>query len=185
MDESKKITAQDLRHQEFSVKMRGYAREEVDEYLSIVADFLEKESAEKTELSQKIRFLEKQLEDFKNLESTLKNTLLRTQESADEVKRTAEREGELIIREAQVKADRMVEEKYDRLKRLESSYEGLRMKWDEYFVKFKNLLNSHLEILDKMQSDYDQLNVGNVEETRSEEPEEPDETEEKKGEYQE
>ncbi|HEQ99189.1 MAG TPA: DivIVA domain-containing protein [candidate division Zixibacteria bacterium] len=170
MDKAKKITAQDLRHQQFSTKMRGYAREEVDEYLAIVAEFLKKEASEKAELEQRIKALEVQLEDFKTLEHTLKNTLIRTQESVDEVKRTAEREGELIIREAQVKADRMVEDKYDRLKKLESSYQGLRLKWDEYFVKFKNLLSSHMEILDKMQKDYEQLNVGKIERPQTERP---------------
>jgi len=170
VDKAKKITAQDLRHQQFSTKMRGYAREEVDEYLAIVAEFLKKEASEKAELEQRIKALEVQLEDFKTLEHTLKNTLIRTQESVDEVKRTAEREGELIIREAQVKADRMVEDKYDRLKKLESSYQGLRLKWDEYFVKFKNLLSSHMEILDKMQKDYEQLNVGKIERPQTERP---------------
>lgn len=163
MDEHRKITAQDVRHQEFSAKMRGYDKSEVDEYLSIVADILEKEAGEKADLMEKIGLLQKQLDNFRNLEDTLKNTLIRTQESLDDAKKTAEREGELIIREAQVKADRMIDERREKLTKLESSFELLRSKWNEYFVKFRNLLNSHLEILDKMQGDYDNINRESIE----------------------
>jgi cell division initiation protein len=163
VDENRKITAQDVRHQEFSGKMRGYDKAEVEEYLSIVADVLESEAAEKAEYKQRIDLLQKQLDNFKNLEDTLKNTLIRTQESLDDAKKTAEREGELIIREAQVKADRMIEEKREKLQKLEASFETLRSKWNEYFVKFRNLLNSHLEILDKMQGDYENINKESTE----------------------
>lgn len=157
MDEREKLTAQDVRHQEFSSKLRGYDRDEVNEFLSIVADLIEELGAERLKILQKSEFLEKQLAEFKNIEATLKSTLLRTQESADDIKRAAEKESELIIREAQVKADRLIEEKRVKIRQLESNYEALRSKWDEYFVKFKNLLTSHLEILEKLESEYKNL----------------------------
>jgi cell division initiation protein len=163
VDENRKITAQDVRHQEFSAKMRGYDKAEVEEYLSIVADVLEKEASEKAELKERIALLQKQLDNFRNLEDTLKNTLIRTQESLDDAKKTAEREGELIIREAQVKADRMIKERREKLNKLETNFELLRSKWNEYFVKFRSLLNSHLEILDKMQGDYENINRESIE----------------------
>jgi len=157
VDEREKLTAQDVRHQEFSSKLRGYDRDEVNEFLSIVADLIEELGAERLKILQKSEFLEKQLAEFKNIEATLKSTLLRTQESADDIKRAAEKESELIIREAQVKADRLIEEKRVKIRQLESNYEALRSKWDEYFVKFKNLLTSHLEILEKLESEYKNL----------------------------
>lgn len=157
MSESGKITAQEIRHQDFSTKMRGYDREEVDQYLALLADMLEKDAGEKEELGQKIQTLEKQLVEFRELEGTLKNTLLRTQESADDVRRNAERESELIIREAQVKADKIIAEKKEKIRQLDNQYEALQLKWDEYFSKFKNLLTSHLDILDKLENDYKRL----------------------------
>lgn len=157
MDEDSKLTAQDIRHQEFSSKLRGYDKDEVDEFLSTVAGFVEKLAAEKAQLTQKIELLEKQLAEFKNMESTLKNTLLRSQESADDVKRSAQKESELIIREAQVKADRLIEEKREKIRKLENNYEALQSKWDEYFIKFKNLLTSHLDTLENMENEYKRL----------------------------
>ena len=157
MSESGKITAQEIRHQDFTTKMRGYDKEEVDQYLALLADGLEKDANQVEELQQKIQALEKQLSEFKELEGTLKNTLLRTQESADDVRRNAERESELIIREAQVKADKIAEEKKDKIRKLDNQYDALQLKWDEYFSKFKNLLTSHLDILDKLENDYKKL----------------------------
>jgi cell division initiation protein len=157
MSELNKLTAQDVRHQEFSTKFRGYDKEEVDQFLEMLAEYLENDISQKGELKQKIELLEKQLEEFKNLEATMKNTLLRTQESVDDVRRTAEKESELIIREAQIKADQLIEERRERIRQLEGNYQVLQMTWDEYFVKFKHLLTSHLETLDKMEDDYRNL----------------------------
>jgi len=157
VSESGKITAQDIRHQEFSGKMRGYDKDEVDQYLAIIADNLENNAVDNNELLKKIELLENQLSEFKNLEGTLKNTLLRTQESADDVQRHAEKESELIIREAQVKADKIIDEKKEKIRQLDQKYEGLQLKWDEYFSRFKNLLVSHLESLDKMEIEYKKL----------------------------
>lgn len=157
MAEENNFTAQDIRHQEFSSRLRGYDKDEVEEFLATVAGFVEKLAAEKAQLVQKIELLEKQLAEFRNMESTLKNTLLRSQESADDIKRAAQKESELIIREAQVKADRLIEEKREKIRRLESSYEALQSKWDEYFIKFKNLLTSHLDTLESMETEYKRL----------------------------
>lgn len=157
MSESGKITAQDVRHQEFSGKMRGYDKDEVDQYLGIIADNLEKNATDNIELLKKIELLEDQLSEFKNLEGTLKSTLLRTQESVDDVRRQAEKESELIIREAQVKSDKIIDEKKEKIRQLDQKYEALQLKWDEYFSRFKNLLVSHLESLDKMEAEYKKL----------------------------
>jgi cell division initiation protein len=155
--EEHNITSQDIRHQEFSSRLRGYDKDEVEEFLTAVAGFVEKLAAEKAQLTQKIELLEKQLAEFKEMESTLKNTLLRSQESADDVKRSAQKESELIIREAQIKADRLIEERREKIRKLESNYEALQSKWDEYFIKFKNLLTSHLDTLENMENEYKRL----------------------------
>jgi len=167
VDESVKITAQDIRHQEFMIKFRGYDKTEVDQFLNQVADYLEQDSSSRNELKQKLKLLEDQVSEFKNLEQTLKDSLIRSQESADELKRNTEKEAELIIREAQVKGDRMIEERRSKIDKLENSYEALRTKRNEYFVRFKSLLLAHLELLEKLEKEYENMTGGEVSEKTS------------------
>jgi len=157
VDESGKIAPQELRHPDFSTRLRGYDKGEVDRFLAAVADHMEQEAEQKSAFMQKISLLEKQLLEFRNLENTLKNTLLRSQETADDIKRTAEKEGALIVREAQVKADRLLEEKRAQINQLEAKYQALQSRLDEYFIRFKNMLTSQLETLKRMEEEHKAL----------------------------
>ena len=57
---------------------------------------------------RKITFLEQQLIELKRTEVTLSNTLVSAQSLAEDVKRSAQRESELVIKEAELKAGEMI-----------------------------------------------------------------------------
>jgi cell division initiation protein len=57
---------------------------------------------------EKIIFLEQQLAELKRTETTLSNTLLSAQSLADDVKRNAQREADLVIKEAELKAGELI-----------------------------------------------------------------------------
>jgi cell division initiation protein len=157
MDDEIKLTAQDLRHPELATRFRGYDKQEVDQLLSKIADQLERDGTERSRLTEKLESLKQELEKYEELEETLKNTLLRIQESADEVRKNAHKESELIIREAQVKADHLVEDRAGQIRRMESKFEVLKGEWYQFYARFKTLLSSHLEMLERMKEETDSL----------------------------
>jgi len=99
-----KITPLDIQQMVFRVKFRGYDREEVNRFLEEVAQTVESLNLDNAALRERITSLEQQVAELKRAETTLSNTLISAQSLADDVKRSSQRDAELIIKEAELKA---------------------------------------------------------------------------------
>jgi len=99
-----KITPLDIQQMVFRVKFRGYDREEVNRFLEEVAQTVESLNRDGAALRERITSLEQQVGELKRTETTLSNTLVSAQSLADDVKRSAQRDADLIIKEAELKA---------------------------------------------------------------------------------
>ncbi|ALA57069.1 DivIVA domain-containing protein [Nitrospira moscoviensis] len=108
MGDVMKITPLDIQQMVFRVKLRGYDREEVNRFLEEVAQTVESLNRDNGALRERIAFLEQQVSELKRTESTLSNTLVSAQSLADDVKRSAQRDAELIIKEAELKASELI-----------------------------------------------------------------------------
>ena len=98
-------TPLDIENKKFSKQMmNGYSVEEVDDFLDELTVDYEKIYKQTTESNTKIESLMQELEKYKNIESTLQNTLIMAQSTADEIKKVAKQEADQLIREAQGKA---------------------------------------------------------------------------------
>lgn len=99
-----KITPLDIQQMVFQVKLRGYDREEVNRFLEDIAQTVESLNRDNVMLRDRIDSLEQQVSELKRTEVTLSNTLVSAQSLADDVKRSAQRDAELIVKEAELKA---------------------------------------------------------------------------------
>ncbi len=99
-----KITPLDIQQMVFRVRLRGYDREEVNRFLEEVAQTVEGLNRDNATLRERITSLEQQVTELKRTETTLSNTLVSAQSLADDVKRSAQRDADLIIKEAELKA---------------------------------------------------------------------------------
>lgn len=104
MGDAMKITPLDIQQMVFRVKFRGYDREEVNRFLEEVAQTVESLNRDNAALRERITFLEQQVAELKRTEATLSNTLVSAQSLADDVKRSAQRDAELVVKEAELKA---------------------------------------------------------------------------------
>lgn len=104
-----KLTPRDIEQAEFPRAMRGYHREEVHNFLALVANEVGGLIGEHRELGRRLSELQKETEEYRKLERTLMDTLVSAQRSADEMRDTAQREGEVTKREAQVRAEQLVD----------------------------------------------------------------------------
>ena len=104
-----KLTPLDIRRNEFNRSLRGYDREEVESFLTMVADEVEGLIGEHRDLTRRVEELKKDLERYRGIERTLSETLVATQSQADRTRESSERDSELTKREAKVRADQLVE----------------------------------------------------------------------------
>lgn len=142
------ITPLDIHNKEFRVVLRGFDRNEVDEFLDQIIKDIESLMRENVELKDKSGSLAEKLEHYHALEQTLHNALVVAQETAENVKSGAKREAQLITKEAELKAERMVDEAISKVRRMTSEVEELRKQAQVFRARLSNLLKAQLEMLE-------------------------------------
>lgn len=149
------ITPLDIHNKEFKTVLRGYDRNEVDEFLDFIIKDLEQVFKESAELKDNNHALKEKLEHYHNLEQTLHNALIVAQETAEEVKASAKREAQLIIREAEAKAERLVDDAIGKVRRMTAELDEMRKQSAVFRARLINLLKAQLDMLDD--EDWDHL----------------------------
>ena len=147
------LTPLDIHNKEFKKSFRGYNEEEVDGFLDAVIKDYEQLYRENIEIKENLDRLNSKLEHFQHMENTLHNTLIIAQETAEEVKFNAKRTTELMIKEAEVQASKMVDEASNKVRRMASEYEGLQKQDQIYRMRVRNLVQAQLEILGEVVDD--------------------------------
>jgi len=123
-----KVTPLDLRQNEFRIVMRGYAKEDVRSFLNDAADSLEQVLRETDKLRDDLRKAEADLVDFRDREVNLRNTLLTAQRLADQIRENAEQEGKMVVREAEGRADLLLQKTQARLEEMEREIHELKLR---------------------------------------------------------
>ncbi|PYZ97944.1 septum formation initiator [Alteribacter lacisalsi] len=162
------LTPLDIHNKEFTRGFRGYDEDEVNEFLDQVIKDYEMVIREKKELYDRVEELEEKLDHFSNLETTLNKSIFVAQETAEDVKRSADKEAKLIIREAEKNADRIINESLAKSRKIALEIEELKKQSKVYRTRFKMLLEAQLEMLSA--DDWDELAKG-IEESEEEQSE--------------
>ena len=87
------------------------------------------------------------LSHYKNIESTLQNTLLMAQETAEEVKNVAKQKADQLIADARVASEKQVADLNNEILAKQKALEDIKKQFDIYKAKMESLLISQLELL--------------------------------------
>jgi cell division initiation protein len=123
-----RVTPLDVRQSRFKTEMRGFIKAEVTTLLDAVADDYENALRENDRLRQDLARLELTLAQHRELEGSLKNTLISAQKVADDMRETAQAEAARIVREAEGRADLLLQKAQARLEDVQRELDGLKMK---------------------------------------------------------
>lgn len=124
----------------FPVRMRGYEPREVEQFLELIAEELTARLGELERLQREIRYYQQRVDEGERREHQLQETLVRAQKVADEITEAAEREARVVVREAEITADRIVQQAMEQATRIEGRVDALRLERRELLLKFKNTL---------------------------------------------
>ena len=142
------ITPLDIENKRFSKQMmNGYSVEEVDDFLDELTADYSKNYKENSELKSKVEELNKSLEHYKSIESTLNNTLVMAQSTAEDIKKVAQQQADQIINEAKSNAQKQVDDLNNELILKTKEVEDVKKQFDIYKAKMESLLISQLELL--------------------------------------
>lgn len=147
------LTPIDIDNKEFTRQFKGYNVEEVDIFLDQISDDLEILMKEKKELESKLDELEKSVKQYQAVETTLQDTLIIAQKTAEDVKNVAKKEAEQIISSAQELSKQAIEEMNLSILKKKQSYEKIKQDQNIYKAKMESLLISQLELLSELDTE--------------------------------
>lgn len=142
------ISKIDLLNRKFAKRMWGYAPDEVDQLLQEVAEMLGNVAEDRKTMVKKVKRMEAAVEDFRQRDETLRDTLMSTQKMVDDIKAGAQREAQLIIEEARAKAEGMVQQGHNRLAQLYEDIENLKRQRSQFEIQLRGLIEAHLRMLE-------------------------------------
>ena len=143
-----KITPLDIEGHTFGRKVRGYDRDEVRAFLTLISEEYEKLIVENHKFRDDIAKMQSILDEHRQREKILRETLYTAQEVSEDLKEQARKEGKLVLQEAQLKADTVLEHAQGRAADLEASLTDLRLEKQAYLGKVRALLDHHQKLLE-------------------------------------
>ena len=148
-----KITPLDIKKQAFNKVLRGYDQVEVETFLEMVAEEFEQLIREKNNLSDEVLKLKTQLRDYQEVEKTFKESLMSAQQTMNQSRENSKREAALIIKEAEVKAEKIIENAKKQLINIKNEIMVLKAQKDSFAKRLKHLLESQIELLQVLEMD--------------------------------
>ncbi|SOB92520.1 cell division initiation protein [Ureibacillus xyleni] len=145
----------DIHNKEFTRGFRGYAEDEVNEFLDQIIKDYEIILREKKELEEKVKSMTEQMNRYNILEETLQKSIIVAQEAAEEVRRNSQQEAKLIIKEAEKNADRIVNDALGKARKIAIEIDELKKQSKVFRNRFKMLVEAQLDLLNT--DDWDHL----------------------------
>jgi DivIVA domain-containing protein len=147
-DEAFHLTPLDVRRYEFGSAFRGYDRERVDQFREQVAEEMERLARLNQELDTKARGFHEQLRAFRERDKALNDALISAQQLRAELREQAEKEAELMLREARAEADRALEDARAEVRRVEEQVAAAQRTQRSYIAQLRAIAERHLAEID-------------------------------------
>ena len=152
-----RITPLDVRKQEFRKAVRGFDCDEVRAFLSTLADEYETVLVDNKQIREMIMEQEDKIHEYQGMERNLRDTLMSAERVMKETRANASKEGDLILTDAKMKAQRVIEECRQRTEDLRREIGQLRNEKETYLARFKSLAQAQIQFVDSHESDFEEL----------------------------
>ena len=143
-----KITPLDIQQQQFKTRFRGFDIREVDAFLEQMAETFETLQKTNQTLSDEVRRLELEIQGYRKREETFKRALLNSQTVLDQMKDNARKSAELIMAEAEVKAEKILNKAHNRLAQLHEDISELKRQRMQIEVQISSIIEAHSRLLE-------------------------------------
>lgn len=152
----------DIRRKEFRNGFRGYDANQVDDFLDTVADEFERTYNENQRMREEVSGLRDRLQQFEDLEGSIRAALVHAEQAANDLRRSANREAEDVrqsarreaeftVRDAQNRSHQMLADSAARIERVQESYEALQEAKRSFGNDFRHLLKTYMDMMENME----------------------------------
>ncbi len=143
-----RITPLDIQQKQFPMKFRGFDVEEVYAFLEIIREEMEDLLRENATLKETIQRLESQVREYRDMETTLRETLITAQQMVEDYKTNARKEAELIVKEAELRADSLIKEAQEKVIKIHEDIVDLKGIRRHFKEELKRMIENHLKMIE-------------------------------------
>lgn len=143
-----KFTPFSIKAQEFNKSVRGYDKDEVKAFLEALSNEFERLQNENDKVNSKLEIYVDEITEFKKLEKTLQATLVNAQESSSKAVESAKKQNQLIVKEAEIKAQQLIEKAKEEADIIRTSVLNLKEEKNLLIAKLKAIIESQAGLID-------------------------------------
>ena len=143
-----RITPLDIQQKQFPMKFRGFDVEEVYAFLEVIREEMEELLRENASLKESVQRSENSIKEYRDMESTLRETLMTAQQMVEDYKTNSRKEAELLIKEAELKAEGMIREAQEKVIKIHEDIVDLKRIRRHFKEEMKRLIESHSRMID-------------------------------------
>jgi cell division initiation protein len=147
-----KITPLDVRQKQFPGKLRGLDPKAVQDFLELLAGELEELVKESLTLKDELKRRGQRIDEYREREKTLQETMISAQKASDDIKEAAKRQSEIIISEAELQAERIVQTAHTRLVQILDEIGELKRQRAQFEAGVRSLVDAELKLLEVFSS---------------------------------
>jgi DivIVA domain-containing protein len=152
IDEAFHLTPLDVRRYDFGRALRGYSPARVDQFRDQVAEEMERLTRINQDLDAKARSFHEQLRHFREKDKAMNDALVSAQQLRGELKEQAEKEAQLILREAQAEGEKLLEQARTDVRRMEEELDALDRSRRTYLAQMRTLIARQMSEVDASDS---------------------------------
>ena len=146
-----RITPLDIRNHTFSTRMRGLDGAEVESFLHLVSEDYEALVRDNESQAERIRQLEQRVEQLVADERLLKETLLSAQAMTTDLREAAVKESEVLVGEAEVKAEKILDAAHRRAAKITEEIREMRGLRTRLAESLRAALDAHRALVDNLE----------------------------------
>ncbi|MFO0754656.1 MAG: DivIVA domain-containing protein [Thermodesulfovibrionales bacterium] len=143
-----RLTPLDIQQKQFPMRFRGFDVDEVYSFLELIREELEELLRENASLKEQLSRADEQVSEYKKMENTLRETLITTQQMVEDYKSNARKEAELIMKEAELKADSTIKEAQEKVVKIHEDIVDLKGIRRHFKEEIRRLIESHMKMLE-------------------------------------
>jgi cell division initiation protein len=148
-----RITPLEIRSHRFARSFKGADPDEVEAFLELIAEDFESLARENEELHQRTLQLEDQVKELSSQEALLQETLISAQAMSQDLRQTAVKEAEVLLAEAELRAEKIIDAGHRRSAKMSEEIRGMRQLRSGLASSLRATIETHLKIVDSLELD--------------------------------
>lgn len=142
------MESKNISRKQFTKRLRGYDQQEVTVFLRNVAEYTSGLEKQIDTLKAELEDTKREVRELRSRDQSFEAALAQAREMSAEIKTNAERESKLIVSEAELQAEKILNQAHTRLAQIHDDIAELKRQRTQFEVRLRSLVEAHLKLMD-------------------------------------